>query len=160
MFSKASDVASAISQTVSQLAVPSPYLAPPASDTPEPLSEGEPPLPGNATSGASGKKKKKKAAGTSQPGSALSSSPANLDIDQGLQAVTSTSTANGTDKAPKGESRATTREGRGMVLDRIGEGGLDGVQGEMTGRLIGFEGLILEEDVASGAITAVTIYEV
>jgi hypothetical protein len=30
----------------------------------------------------------------------------------------------------------------------------------MTGRLIGFEGLILEEDVASGAITAVTIYEV
>lgn len=48
----------------------------------------------------------------------------------------------------------------GMMLDRVGEGGLEGVTGEMRSRLVGFEGLIVEEDLASGGIASVLIYKV
>ena len=45
-----------------------------------------------------------------------------------------------------------------MILDRIGEGGLEGVQGEMRSRLVGFEGMVVEEDMTSGGMTSVLIY--
>jgi hypothetical protein len=49
-------------------------------------------------------------------------------------------------------------ETAGMTLDRIGEGGLDGVCGNMRSRLVGFDGLVVEEDLASGGISSVLIY--
>jgi hypothetical protein len=49
---------------------------------------------------------------------------------------------------------------QGMTLDRVGEGGLDGVKGEMRSRLVGFQGLVVEEDLTSGGISFVLIYEI
>jgi hypothetical protein len=46
-----------------------------------------------------------------------------------------------------------------MLLDRIGEGGLDDVVGVGTSRLVGFEGVILEVDEASGGISSVLVYQ-
>jgi hypothetical protein len=60
-------------------------------------------------------------------------------------------------------------ESDGMILDRVVEGGLDGVEGMSPSRmstllailtigLVGFKGLILEEDIASGGISSVLIF--
>ncbi|WVQ99464.1 hypothetical protein IAU59_006599 [Kwoniella sp. CBS 9459] len=46
-----------------------------------------------------------------------------------------------------------------MMLDRLVEGGLDGVHGLGPSRLIGFEGLIIEEDEKSGGICSVLVYK-
>lgn len=46
----------------------------------------------------------------------------------------------------------------GMTLDRVGEGGLEGVTVEMKSRLVGYEGLVVEEDLASGGISSVLVY--
>ncbi|WVF71511.1 hypothetical protein IAT40_006317 [Kwoniella sp. CBS 6097] len=46
-----------------------------------------------------------------------------------------------------------------MMLDRLVEGGLDGVQGLGPSRLIGFQGLIIEEDEKSGGICSVLVYK-
>jgi hypothetical protein len=111
----------------------------------------------NIPNGSSSKKKKKKAAGAisgSQPGSALSSSPANLDVDAEVRVMKEQSSGRPAQLHVAGDGDAI----RGMELDRLGEGGLDEVQGQMTSRLLGFDGLIIEEDVATGAITAVTVY--
>lgn len=51
------------------------------------------------------------------------------------------------------------REGEAMILDRTVEGGLDGVTGVGSSRLMGFDGLIVEEDQASGGIASVLIYK-
>jgi hypothetical protein len=47
-----------------------------------------------------------------------------------------------------------------MLLDRIGEGGLEGVEGDMASRLVGYEGLVVEEDLASGGVAGVVVYRV
>jgi len=60
-------------------------------------------------------------------------------------------------------------DSEGMILDRVVEGGLDGVEGMSPSRkstllailtigLIGYEGLILEEDTASGGIASITVF--
>ncbi|WVR07086.1 hypothetical protein IAU60_004125 [Kwoniella sp. DSM 27419] len=46
-----------------------------------------------------------------------------------------------------------------MVLDRLVEGGLDGVIGLGSSRLIGFEGVIIEEDEKTGGICSVLVYK-
>lgn len=157
--SKASDVTSALSQIPTGLDSTSPYLAPPLpSSTPEPQPDVEQSAGAlNISNGSSSKKKKKKAAGAisgSQPGLALSSSPANIDVDAEARVVKEVSSVRPAQLHVAGDGDAT----RGMELDRLGEGGLDEVQGEMTSRLLGFDGLIIEEDVATGAITAATVY--
>ncbi|ORY33951.1 hypothetical protein BCR39DRAFT_230785 [Naematelia encephala] len=45
-----------------------------------------------------------------------------------------------------------------MVLDRVVEGGLDGVIGVGTSRLVGFDGLIVEEDQQSGGICSILVW--
>ncbi|WRT66421.1 uncharacterized protein IL334_003377 [Kwoniella shivajii] len=45
-----------------------------------------------------------------------------------------------------------------MMLDRLVEGGLDGVSGLSPSRLIGFDGLIIEEDVKSGGICSILVF--
>ncbi|OCF40325.1 hypothetical protein I317_05892 [Kwoniella heveanensis CBS 569] len=45
-----------------------------------------------------------------------------------------------------------------MMLDRLVEGGLDGVHGLGPSRLLAFEGLIIEEDEKSGGICSVLVY--
>ena len=68
-------------------------------------------------------------------------------------------------------STAKKENSEGMILDRVVEGGLDGVEGMSPSRtftfsiyailitgLIGFEGMILEEDMASGGIASVLIF--
>lgn len=64
-------------------------------------------------------------------------------------------------------------ESEGMILDRVVEGGLNGVEGMSPSRmslftnvshdrliigLVGFKGLILEEDMASGGIASVLVF--
>ena len=46
-----------------------------------------------------------------------------------------------------------------MVLDRSVEQGMEGVRNMSKSRLLGFDGVILEEDQASGGIVAVTVSE-
>ncbi|WWC70041.1 uncharacterized protein I206_103985 [Kwoniella pini CBS 10737] len=46
-----------------------------------------------------------------------------------------------------------------MILDRLVEGGLDGVSGLGASKLIGFNGLIIEEDEKSGGICSVLIFK-
>ncbi|WVQ80750.1 hypothetical protein IAT38_002855 [Cryptococcus sp. DSM 104549] len=45
-----------------------------------------------------------------------------------------------------------------MVLDRVVEGGLEGVIGVGESRLLGFDGLIIEEDQASGGICSILVW--
>ncbi|WWD17252.1 hypothetical protein CI109_101690 [Kwoniella shandongensis] len=45
-----------------------------------------------------------------------------------------------------------------MVLDRVVEGGLEGVIGVGPSRLLGFDGLIIEEDQTSGGICSVLVW--
>jgi hypothetical protein len=69
----------------------------------------------------------------------------------------------------KKEGMGKKEDSEGMILDRVVEGGLDGVEGMSPSRmssslailttgLIGFKGLILEEDTASGGISSVLIF--
>ena len=46
-----------------------------------------------------------------------------------------------------------------MILDRTVEGGLEGVTGVGSSRLMGFSGLIVEEDQGSGGIASVLVYK-
>ncbi|WWC89272.1 uncharacterized protein L201_004193 [Kwoniella dendrophila CBS 6074] len=46
-----------------------------------------------------------------------------------------------------------------MMLDRLVEGGLDGISNLSPSKLIGFDGLIVEEDEKSGGICSVLIYK-
>ncbi|CAD6564705.1 MAG: hypothetical protein TREMPRED_000250 [Tremellales sp. Tagirdzhanova-0007] len=60
------------------------------------------------------------------------------------------------------EPRATVGEEEPldtMMLDRVGEGGLDGVIGVGGSRLLGFDGLIVEEDRQSSGICSVLVYK-
>ena len=67
------------------------------------------------------------------------------------------------------EGMGKKEDSDGMILDRVVEGGLDGVEGMSPSRmstllailttgLVGFQGLILEEDMASGGISSVLIF--
>lgn len=67
------------------------------------------------------------------------------------------------------EEMGKKENSEGMILDRVVEGGLDGVEGMSPSRmstslailmigLVGFKGLILEEDMASGGISSVLIF--
>jgi hypothetical protein len=67
------------------------------------------------------------------------------------------------------EGMRQKEDSEGMILDRVVEGGLDGVEGMSPSRmsttlailttgLVGFKGLILEEDMASGGISSVLIF--
>jgi len=67
------------------------------------------------------------------------------------------------------EGMGKKEDSEGMILDRVVEGGLDGVEGMspsrkstllaiLTAGLIGYQGLILEEDMASGGISSVLIF--
>lgn len=67
------------------------------------------------------------------------------------------------------EGTGKKEDSEGMILDRVVEGGLDGVEGMSPSRtstilailmsgLIGFKGLILEEDMTSGGISSVLIF--
>jgi hypothetical protein len=67
------------------------------------------------------------------------------------------------------EGMGKKEDSEGMILDRVVEGGLDGVEGMSPSRmsillavlttgLVGFKGLILEEDMASGGISSVLIF--
>jgi hypothetical protein len=67
------------------------------------------------------------------------------------------------------EGMGKKEDSEGMILDRVVEGGLEGVEGMSPSRtftifailtigLIGYEGLILEEDMASGGISSVLIF--
>jgi hypothetical protein len=67
------------------------------------------------------------------------------------------------------EGMGKKEDNEGMILDRVVEGGLDGVEGMSPSRmstllailttgLVGFQGLILEEDMASGGISSVLIF--
>ncbi|WWC94200.1 hypothetical protein V866_001040 [Kwoniella sp. B9012] len=49
-------------------------------------------------------------------------------------------------------------EGDAMILDRLVEGGLDGISNLGQSKLIGFDGLIVEQDKKSGGICSVMIY--
>ncbi|KAK8864448.1 hypothetical protein IAR55_001697 [Kwoniella newhampshirensis] len=56
------------------------------------------------------------------------------------------------------EEREDTDPPDAMVLDRVVEGGLEGVIGVGPSRLLGFDGLIIEEDQASGGICSVLVW--
>ena len=67
------------------------------------------------------------------------------------------------------EGMGKKEDSEGMILDRVVEGGLDGVEGMSPSRrstllailttgLVGSKGLILEEDMASGGISSVLIF--
>lgn len=45
-----------------------------------------------------------------------------------------------------------------MLLDRSVEGGLDGVIGMSRSQLVGFDGLVLEVDEATGAVSSVQVW--
>lgn len=45
-----------------------------------------------------------------------------------------------------------------MLFDRSVEGGLDGVLGLSRSQLVGFDGLVVEVDEASGAIVCVQVW--
>lgn len=47
-----------------------------------------------------------------------------------------------------------------MLLDRLGEQGMAGVKGISPSRLVGLEGVVLEEDERCGGICSVLIYKV
>jgi hypothetical protein len=67
------------------------------------------------------------------------------------------------------EGMGKKEDSEGMILDRVVEGGLDGVEGMSPSRrstllailttgLVGSKGLILEEDMASGGISSVLVF--
>ncbi|ODO09809.1 hypothetical protein I350_02026 [Cryptococcus amylolentus CBS 6273] len=58
------------------------------------------------------------------------------------------------DYSPKGAGKPPA-----MALDRAVEGGLEGVINVGESRLVGFEGLIIEEDQASGGICSVLVWK-
>ncbi|OXG40592.1 hypothetical protein C360_00364 [Cryptococcus neoformans Bt15] len=68
-----------------------------------------------------------------------------------------------TRKASKSGAGGTKKKRYGeppvMVLDRVVEGGLDGVMNVGESRLIGYEGLIIEEDQSSGGISSVLVWQ-
>lgn len=47
-----------------------------------------------------------------------------------------------------------------MLLDRLGERGMAGVKGISPSRLVGLDGVVLEEDERCGGICSVLIYKV
>jgi hypothetical protein len=46
-----------------------------------------------------------------------------------------------------------------MILDRTGEAGMDGVIGLGQSRLVGFKGVIVEEDEGTKGICSVLVYK-
>jgi hypothetical protein len=86
------------------------------------------------------------------------------------QSAQSTGSSIPDQKSPgDGEGRGAEGEGEGenegkrapdaMILDRTGEAGMDGVIGLGQSRLVGFKGVIVEEDEGTKGICSVLVYK-
>ncbi|WVQ72462.1 hypothetical protein IAR50_002014 [Cryptococcus sp. DSM 104548] len=86
------------------------------------------------------------------------------DIQSGEEDVKDEESVSGDSGRVAGKTRAEYRskdvgDPPAMVLDRAVEGGLEGVMGVGESRLIGFDGLIIEEDQTSGGICSVLVWK-
>ncbi|WWC62023.1 uncharacterized protein I303_104610 [Kwoniella dejecticola CBS 10117] len=118
---------------------------------------------GSGSASASGGKKKKKRNGS--PNSAAVSASENEVATQNDEPNPQDNSKSSAIKSTSSNSISGTStkknevQGDAMILDRLVEGGLDGVSGLGTSKLVGFDGLIIEEDEKSGGICSVLIYK-
>jgi hypothetical protein len=124
-----------------------PIACSPPQETLAPPPKPEPPRP------ASSKKKKKGGANanTNNSGSLGKSleTPTVTDTDESRPA---------TPNPPRDVPVPVPVPGDAMLFDRSVEGGLDGVLGMSRSQLVGFDGLVVEVDEASGAVTCVQVW--
>nr|XP_019046369.1 hypothetical protein I302_05113 [Kwoniella bestiolae CBS 10118]OCF25299.1 hypothetical protein I302_05113 [Kwoniella bestiolae CBS 10118] len=73
---------------------------------------------------------------------------------------TNNSSENESNSATKGrdDRKEEDEQGDAMILDRLVEGGLEGVSNLGPSKLVGFDGLIIEQDEKSGGICSVLVY--